>query len=199
MSKDKEGEKILSPKARPDSQELLRRARAGDENALDQLFSRLLPQMHRWAHRRVPGWARSSADTADLVQETVLQTIRNLDTFEAHHVGGLRHYLRRSLMNRVRDQFRRAGRHPALVELDEGQFESGESPLELAMARQNRERYTAALERLKASDRTAVIGRIELGYSYEQLAVILGKPTSEAARLAVRRALLRMANFMRDA
>jgi hypothetical protein len=31
-----------------------------------------------------------------------------------------------------------------------------------------------------------------MGYSYEQLAVMLGKPTPEAARLAVRRALLRL-------
>lgn len=198
MSRDQEDETEAPVSAQPDSQELLRRARAGDESALERLFTRLIPQMHRWAHRRVPGWARNSVDTADLVQETVLHTLRNLGTFEARHVGALRHYLRRSLLNRVRDQFRRAGRHPALVELDDERFEGGESPLELAITRQNRERYNAALDQLKASDRTAVIGRIELGYSYEQLALILGKPTPGAARLAVRRALLRMADSMRQ-
>jgi RNA polymerase sigma-70 factor (ECF subfamily) len=64
--------------------------------------------------------------------------------------------------------------------------------LESAILEEDRRRYEAALTRLRRSDREAVIGRVDMGYSYEQLAVLLGKPTPEAARLAVRRALLRL-------
>jgi DNA-directed RNA polymerase specialized sigma24 family protein len=53
------------------------------------------------------------------------------------------------------------------------------------------------LKRLRAADREAILGRLELGYSYEQLALILKKPTPGAARLAVRRALLRLSDEMR--
>ncbi len=181
------------------SRELLRRAREGDRDAVDRLFARLLPLLQRWAHRRVPGWARNATDSGDLVQETVLQTMRHLESFEPQRDGALLRYLRRSLINRVRDQFRHAARHPRLVELDDVHFDLAASPLEFTIDKQNRERYVAAIRRLKVGDRTAIIGRIELGYSYEQLALVLNKPTPGAARLAVRRALLRLAQEMRGA
>ena len=59
------------PVSNPPSLELLRRARAGDNSALDRLFQRYLPSLHRWAHGRIPRWARNSVDTADVVQETM--------------------------------------------------------------------------------------------------------------------------------
>lgn len=183
----------------PPSQELLRRARAGDSQALDRLFRRYLPALHRWAHGRIPLWARNSFDTADVVQETVLQTIRNLGTFEPQREGALLGYLRRSLLNRIRDRFRHAARHPAPVELSESSPDGGASPLDAAISEEDWRRYRSALERLQAPDREAIVGRVELGYSYEQLALILKKPTPGAARVAVRRALLRLSDEMERA
>jgi RNA polymerase sigma factor (sigma-70 family) len=181
------------------SAELLRQARAGQSQALNRLFARYLPQLRRWAHRRVPGWARNAADTSDLVQETVLHTIQNLDGFEPQREGALLGYLRRSLLNRVRDQFRWAARHPAPAELNDAFVDSGASPLESAINEQDQRRYRAALKRLRAADRHAIVGRVELGYSYEQLALMLDKPTPGAARLAVRRSLQRLWDEMRRA
>ena len=48
----------------------------------------------------------------------------------------------------------------------------------------------------RANDRKAIVASIELGYSYDQIALMLGKPSAEAARLAVRRALLRLGEEM---
>src|SRR5216683_1241757 len=107
------------PVSNPASRELLRRARGGDSQALSRLFARYLPQLQRWAHGRVPAWARNAVDTADIVQETVLHTIRNLESFEPQREGALLGYLRRSLLNRVRDHFRHAARHPSPGELDD--------------------------------------------------------------------------------
>jgi RNA polymerase sigma-70 factor (ECF subfamily) len=175
------------------SEDLFRRAREGDGNALDQLFARYLPRLRRWAHGRVPVWARNSVDTGDLVQETALRAYANLPHFEPHHnKGALFGYLRRALINRIHDQFRHASRHAAPSELDVNSPDPGSSPLESAIDEEDRRRYDAAVQRLRPSDRAAIIGRVELGYSYEQLALILEKPTPEAARLAVRRALLRL-------
>ena len=180
----------------PTSEELLVRARAGDDGALGQLFARYVPRLHRWAHGRVPMWARNAADTADYVQETVLHTLRRLSTFEPQREGALLGYLRRSLVNRVRDQLRHAVRHPAPSEIDDNVVDGGRSPLDLAIGANDRERYEAGLKRLRRADRQAIVASIELGYSYDQIAVLLEKPSAEAARLAVRRALLRLGQEM---
>src|SRR5262245_41881481 len=62
--------------------QLIQRFRGGDRQALEQLFARHLPRLQRWAKGRLPRWARSAADTEDLVQETLLQTFNRLDVFE---------------------------------------------------------------------------------------------------------------------
>ena len=183
------------------SQELLERARKGDSGALNRLFERYLPRLHRWAHRRVPTWARDAADTADLVQDTVFHTLRRLDSFKPQRDGALLGYLRRSLVNRVHDQFRRASRRPQVDPLADGLEErvsnDEASPLDLVIGHDDRRRYEAALKRLRPIDRRAIVTSIELGYNYEQLALVLNKPSGPAARLAVRRALLRLGDEMR--
>jgi RNA polymerase sigma-70 factor (ECF subfamily) len=185
------------------SQELLERAREGDSGALNRLFARYLPRLNRWAHRRVPTWARDAADTADLVQETVFRTLRRLDSFEPQRDGALLGYLRRALQNRVHDQFRRASRRPPIDPLVDGLDEriasDDESPLDVVIGHDDRRRYEAALKRLRPIDRRAIVASIELGYNYEQLALVLNKPSGPAARLAVRRALLRLGDEMRRA
>jgi len=184
------------PVSNPPSQELLRRARAGDQQALDRLFQRYLPSLYRWAHGRLPKWGGNAVDTADVVQETVLQTLLNLNSFEPRREGALLGYLRRSLVNRIRDRFRYAGRHRTKG-LSESSPDNGASPLQIAISEEERRRYQEALGRLTPSDRDAIVGRIELEYSYEQLALILRKPTPGAARMAVRRALIRLGDEMR--
>ena len=196
-------EPMRSDASASSSRELLERAREGDSGALNRLFVRYLPRLRRWAHRRVPTWARDAADTADLVQDTVFHTLRRLDSFEPQRDGALLGYLRRSLLNRVRDQFRRASRRPRLDplvdELDERIANDEQSPLDVVIGHDDRRRYEAALKRLRPMDRRAIVASIELGYTYEQLTLVLDKPSSQAARLAVRRALLRLGNEMHGA
>lgn len=180
------------------SRELLRRAQEGDTQALNRLFGRYMPPLRRLAHRRVPAWARNAMDTGDLVQDTILQAFKRLKFFEPRRDGALLGYLRRSLLNRIRDQFRWASRHPGSVELDDTTADEGASPLELTISEEERERYRAGLAKLRPADREAIVGRVELGYSYEQLALVLRKPTPEAARLAVRRALVKLGEQMQQ-
>jgi DNA-directed RNA polymerase specialized sigma24 family protein len=63
-------------------------------------------------------------------------------------------------------------------------------PLERAIGVQNTERFEAALERLRPEDREAIFSRLELQYSCDELAVAPGKPTANAARVAVMRACI---------
>ncbi len=178
------------------SLDLLERARAGDASALDALMARHLPRLRRWASGRLPRWARDVADTQDLVQDTLLQTFKRIDRFESRGDGALQAYLRQGVLNRIRDEYRRAGRRPAAAELDSQAPDSAASPLEEAIGRQAVERYEAALQRLRAEDREAIIARIEMGFTHEELASLLGKPSANAARMALERALVRLAAEM---
>src|SRR5262245_60919656 len=172
--------------------ELLARARAGDSAAVDALFHRSLPTLRRWARGRLPVSARGALDTQDLVQDTLLNTLRHLDRFESRHEGAFQAYLRQAVLNRIRDEARKVTRHPAPSALDDRHASDAASPLDIAIGRQGVERYEAALGRLRPGDREAIIGRIELQHDYQQLAVSLGKPNANAARVAVTRALARL-------
>ena len=176
--------------------DLLERARAGDGQAMDLLFARYLPLLRVWATGRLPQWARDLADTPDLVQETLLQTFKKIDTFEYRGEGALQAYLRQVLLNRIREEFRRTSRRPEGTPLDEEHVDGSPSPLEEAIGRQALETYERALQRLRPEDREAIISRVELGLSNEELASALGKPTPDAARKAAERALIRLAEEM---
>jgi RNA polymerase sigma factor (sigma-70 family) len=178
---------------------LLRRAQKGRQSALDALFARQVPSLLRWAHGRLPKWVRTASDTADLVQDAMLQTFRRLDRFEPRGHKALQAYLRRAIQNRITDEIRRGARtitedadavarQPALTP----------SPLDIAIREQARARYLTALERLRPEDRLLIVGRIDLGYSYEQLALVSGRVTPDATRVALRRAIVRLAETMAD-
>jgi len=175
---------------------LLEQVRGGDRVAMDTLFARCLPRLQRWATGRLPGWARGSADTQDLVQEAVLQTFRKIEEFEPRGEGALQAYLRQAVMNRIRDELRRVGRRGTPAELDSGLSGDEPSPLESAIGQETTERYERALASLKPDEREAIIARVELGYDHQELAEALGKPTPDAARKASQRALVRLAEEM---
>lgn len=175
---------------------LVRRAHDGDLDAQNELCARYLPRLQRWAHGRLPAWARGSLDTQDLVQDTFIQVLRRIGEFEPRHEGAFHGYLRQALLNRVRDEIRRAQRRGPAEPLDTARPGSEPSPLEEAIGQEALERYEAALARLKPDDRDALILRIEMGYPYAEVATALGKPSIAATQMTVSRALVRLAEEM---
>ena len=103
---------------------LIERARSGDEVALNELCARYLPRLQRWAHGRLPGWARDALDTHDIVQETLAHVARRIQSFEPRHKAAFQAYLRQALLNRVRDQIRRVRARPAPDPLDSARTSS---------------------------------------------------------------------------
>jgi len=178
--------------------QLLERANGGEAAALDALFARYLKPLQRWASGRLPPCARSAADTHDLVQDTLLNAFRKVGSFEPRREGAFQAYLRQAVMNRIRDELRRTKARPATATFDELDHEHGGSPLDDAIGLETFERYEAALMRLKTEEREAIIGRVELGRSYEELAASLGSPSADAARKTVSRALVRLAGEMKN-
>jgi RNA polymerase sigma-70 factor (ECF subfamily) len=161
------------------------------------LLDRYLPRLSRWASGRLPQWARDVSDTDDLVQDTLIRTVANLDHFDNRGEGALQAYLRGAVMNRIRDEIRRRQRIPLQRPLDSTIPAQGRSPLEAAIGSETLEKYDRALERLDDETREAVIARIEMGCSYAEVAELMGKPSVDAARMAVSRALIKLAEEMR--
>jgi RNA polymerase sigma factor (sigma-70 family) len=118
-----------------------------------------------------------------------------MDRFEPRGEGAIGAYLRQAVLNRIRDEIRRVKRQPDRAELEDGPS-TVPSPLEEILGSQALDRYERALGRLRDADREAVIAAVEMRYSPDELALVLGKPTANAARVAVIRALKRLAEEM---
>ncbi len=103
------------------------------------------------------------------------------------------------MLNRLRDALRRKHRQPPSTDIEAVQLEAEGSPLEAAIGREEAVLYETALGRLRPDEREAIIARIELGYDYAELAEALGRPTPDAARKAVQRAVVRLAEEIRRA
>jgi RNA polymerase sigma-70 factor (ECF subfamily) len=103
-------------------EELLRRARAGDEDAREQLFALCRSKLDEWASRKVfrmkPGLPRPS----DLVQETSLRAFSGLSTFsgttEAEWFAWLKRIFRNQAAQSLRDTRRKKRDAPSTVPLD---------------------------------------------------------------------------------
>ena len=108
--------------------DLLALARAGDVTALNALFERYLPELRRWTSGRLPHWARDLAETQDLVQDTLLQVFKKIDGFDYRGEGAFRAYLQQAVMNRLRNEIRRATRRPAHEEVDVNLEDGGNGP-----------------------------------------------------------------------
>src|SRR5436305_11521081 len=178
------------------STQLLLRAKDGDGGALNLLYQRCLTPLKQWARGRLPRWARGLTGTDDLVQDTLLRSLRGVDAFDPRHSGAFLAYLRQGILNRMRDEIRRVRRLPEAESTARDVPDGRPSPIEEAIGHESLERYEEALLRLKPEDREVILARLELGLSYQQIAQSLGRPSADAARVAVSRALLRLAREM---
>ena len=176
--------------------ELLLRARGGDAQAREHLLARYLPRLQRWASGRLPLRARSLLDTTDQVQETMLRTLEGLDRVEVRGPGGFQAYVRQAVLNRIRDQVRWSGRRQGREELSEDLRDSAPSPLEEAIGGAVLDRYERALAGLSREDQELLHLRVELDFAYDEIAAMTGRPSRDAARMAVQRALGRLAEAM---
>lgn len=179
----------LSPEETAD---LVERVKRGDKAALERLLARVLPRLQRWARGRVPDGARGMLDTANLVQDVLLRALPHIDAFEVRGSGAFLAYLRRGVLNRIEDERRRLGRRPAPTALPADVMSEETSPLDRLIGLQKLQRFESAFARLSDADQAAIIGRFEWAYSFAELAVVLGKGTPDAARVAVRRAVERL-------
>jgi RNA polymerase sigma factor (sigma-70 family) len=175
---------------------LINRAQTGDETALEVLCTRYMPRLYRWATGRLPLRARGIIDTGDLVQETLIKVIHRLGGFHPDHAGAFPAYLRKAILNRIRDEIRQTASKPAITDLDGSERDPAPSPLEETIGRDLIDTYEQAFRRLKEDDRAVIFLKIELEMSNKEVADALNKTSADAARKAGNRALVRLAREM---
>ncbi len=177
---------------------MFERVRQGSRSALGALLVRHSTWLRRWARGRLPAWARDGTDTSDLVQDALHRTLARIATFRSAHSAALRVYLKRTIQNRISDHLRRSTVRLAARAPDERvRFaEEGAPQFRELLDMETWERYVVGLDQLTPLQRRLVVGRMELGYSYRQLALVERLSTPDAARMAFRRALVQLSRVM---
>lgn len=187
---------MSEPRTQESTATLLSLLRKGDDAARERLVARYLPMLRRWAHGRLPQFARDLNDTNDLVQITLLSALKHLDQFESQHEGALLAYLRTSLMNAIRGEMRRVGRAGVVVPLPENSEALDVAPPVPRLDSDEWLDYENALAKLPQHKREAVLLRLEFGMSYAEIAAALDRPSEAAASMMVSRALVELAQHL---
>jgi RNA polymerase sigma-70 factor (ECF subfamily) len=175
---------------------LILRVRRGDARAREELAARVLPGLRRWARGRLPGRARALADTDDLVQISLLRALGRVEQFEPRREGAFLAYLHRVLLNCIREEIRRASASPAASPLTDDLIEDRPALLDRTLGTDAVDAYESALAGLPERQQQAVVLRIEFGFTFPEIADILGHTNPDAVRMLVSRGLVRLAEGM---
>jgi RNA polymerase sigma factor (sigma-70 family) len=131
-------------------------------------------------------------ETDDVVQDALICIVRRIPQFVWRHPGGLLAYLSRVIRNRIIDAKRKAARHGEWVELPEHCVAEIASPLQRVVDKEELRRYRLALLRLKRRDRQLIVMRVEQQLPYQEIGARLRMSSTNAARVAVVRAMARL-------
>jgi RNA polymerase sigma-70 factor (ECF subfamily) len=170
----------------PPADDLLRRARAGDDDARGRLLEAYRDYLTLLARVQLGRDLQGKVDPSDLVQEAFLEAHRDFGQFQGRTEAELRAWLRRVLATGLADQVRRyrATRRRDLrlerqlaAELDRssqalerGLVAPGSSPSGRAERREDARRLAEALERLPADYRDVLLLRHFQGLTFPEIA-----------------------------
>lgn len=177
---------------------LLGHAADGDSRARDALCERYRRPLLDLARGRLPAAARGVLDSEDVVQEVLARSIDKVHKLQDIKPGGFLFYLRRGVLNALADEYRKHHARPKQTELDTQHPDDSPSPLQQYVQKEDLERYEQSLNALDPTDQDLIVARIELRQGYQQIAIELGRPSEDAARMAVKRAIARLAEEMRQ-
>jgi RNA polymerase sigma-70 factor (ECF subfamily) len=132
------------------------------------------------------------------VQTTLIRALDGVTTFKPRREGAFLAYLRTILLNEIRGAARRGNRGPEHEALPADLRDERPSPLAEAIGAEAIERYEAALAALTEEQRQAVVLRVEMGFTYPEVAEAMGGPSEDAARMLVARAMARLSEMMTE-
>jgi len=178
---------------------LIDHAASGSDEAVRAICSRFGPQLTAWGRGRLPTHARDLLATEDIAQDVIARSLDRLGGFKSQDRGSFLAYLKTAFMNRVRNEIRNASRRPRREEVQDDLVDPAPSPIEQILGREAEERYNNALQLLSSEEQELVIGRLEFHMTYHELAIHTAKASPDAARMAVNRAIRKLATVLEDA
>jgi RNA polymerase sigma-70 factor (ECF subfamily) len=161
-----------------DDAELLQRGRAGDRDALRQLYERY----HRRVLAVVVGMVRNPEDAREIVQDTFVRAFRSLDSFKGD--SSFYTWLYRIAVNRAIDLQRRGSKFQS-TEFDEtigmgddasatsGSVATSEDPFHAVRNRELARKISEAIESLTPDHRAVILLREIEGLSYEEISEVM--------------------------
>ncbi len=197
----------------PDTADLVRRAQAGDVDALNELFTRYHSQMVEIARRRIGPKLRRKEDPDDLAQTTFREATRDFKNYEYRGEGSLVHWLVHILQNKIRDkaEFYAAGKRNTSLETaldapldrrnpDSRGMEPEATDLSVTRQVQREERFgilRKALVELSPEYREAITLVFFQGLSLREAGQRMGGRTEDALRMLLRRAEAKLREILK--
>lgn len=189
-------------RAEDETYRLLRRARKGEEEALEKLFALHRPRLARALRRR---FGLSPGDLEDMVQASLMRAFCNLDRFDHRGQGSFLAWLFttavhewQSLVRRERAAKRDARRNEVLVaDSRRAPVSDATTPSQRMAAEELEKRIHELIERLPVQQRRAVQLHRLLHLDYAEMQVELGLGSEAAVRALLSRGQARLATLMR--
>jgi RNA polymerase sigma-70 factor (ECF subfamily) len=188
---------------------LVAAAQAGDRAALDELFARYLPRVRRIAAVRMGRTAAQFLELDDLVQESMLDAFRSLQSGQHRSEGSFCNWLARCVEHNLRDLLRRrrAAKRGGGRELRQADAAASGSwaaalpgreptPSQAAAAQELDDRIERALLALNQRYREILVLRIGCGLSARESAAEIGAATVADAQKLFERARRRLAELL---
>lgn len=192
---------------------LVARAKAGDTDALNELFARYHRLMVEVARRRIGPRLRMKEEPDDLAQTTFREATRDFANYEYRGESSLVHWLIQILQNKIRDkaEFYSASKRDlsrertmdAAPDSEPESMPSLEPPstdLSVTMQVQRVENYDylrRALAELSDEHRQAITLVFFQGKQLKDVGAMMGGKTEDAVRMMLRRAEARLHEILR--
>ncbi len=165
---------------------LITKAKDGDHEALNKLISYYWQPIYRFIYSKIG----NEDDAKELTQDTFMKAFRSLPRYKILDVP-FKSYLGKIAINLVTDFWRKNGRTPQIVNINEYQGtipDIGENPEEYTLRLEGQEQIANLVDRLPEEQREVVKLRVILGVSIRDVAIQMDK-TEPAIKMLQQRAL----------
>ncbi len=189
---------------------LVRKAKAGEGDALNLLFERYVPRILRIVRMRIGAGLRGHMESMDVVQEVMIRAIKAFDQFEAKDEAAFLHWISKLVQNEIRDladyhkaEKRNADREVTTTKestdnrsvLSQIPADSLYKPSFQVRLKEDVLQLEAALDQLPEKQREVIIMRQYEGMSFKDIREKLGC-SEDAARMQFARAMDRLTDLM---
>ena len=192
--------------SQPPTAQLVQRARAGEDQAYEQLFARVATRLVTYVRLRIGAALRAQVDPLDVVQETYARAHVAFPSFEPTHERAFVPWLLRIADNCLRDL---ADHHGAQKRRPPAPLARGSTvlaqlrdrhtnPLSRCARDEGADRLVAAMDALDAEEREALLLRYFQDMSVDEVVASMGRSRSTVLRI-LGRARLKLGQVLRAA